>query len=132
MALFGVPVVRDDGSDASGRRAVVRTLALPLSFLFLGLRFAGILLGDRRRALHDVIGGTAVIYSSGRTGGPAAVPVPGLITGLVRSLLWRRVGVLDRDPGAFWRDRGDRDADLEDSLAVPGSDVRRDRPWPGA
>jgi len=63
MALFGLRVVRDDGTDASGRRAVVRTLALPLSFLFLGLGFAGILLGDRRRALHDVIAGTAVIYS---------------------------------------------------------------------
>jgi uncharacterized RDD family membrane protein YckC len=63
MALFGVRVVRDDGTDVSGRRAVVRTLALPLSFLFLGLGFAGILLGDRRRALHDVIAGTAVIYS---------------------------------------------------------------------
>ena len=63
MALFGVRVVTDDGADASGRRAVVRTLALPLSFLFLGLGFAGILLGDRRRALHDVIAGTAVIYS---------------------------------------------------------------------
>jgi uncharacterized RDD family membrane protein YckC len=62
MALFGVRVVRDDGTDASGRRAVVRTLALPLSFLFLGLGFAGIL-GDQRRALHDVIAGTAVIYS---------------------------------------------------------------------
>jgi uncharacterized RDD family membrane protein YckC len=63
MALFGVRVVRDDGTDASGRRAVVRTLALPLSFLLLGLGFTGILLGDRRRALHDVIAGTAVIYS---------------------------------------------------------------------
>ena len=63
MALFGVRVVRDDGTDASGRRAVVRTLALPLSFLFLGLGFVGILLGNRRRALHDVIAGTAVIYS---------------------------------------------------------------------
>jgi uncharacterized RDD family membrane protein YckC len=63
MALFGVRVVRDDGTDASGRQAVVRTLALPLSFLLLGLGFAGILLGDRRRALHDVIAGTAVIYS---------------------------------------------------------------------
>ena len=63
MALFGLRVVRDDGTDASGRRAVVRTLALPLSFLFLGLGFVGILLGDRRRALHDVIAGTAVIYS---------------------------------------------------------------------
>jgi uncharacterized RDD family membrane protein YckC len=63
MALFGVRVVTDDGTDAIGRRAVVRTLALPLSFLFLGLGFTGILLGDRRRALHDVIAGTAVIYS---------------------------------------------------------------------
>jgi uncharacterized RDD family membrane protein YckC len=44
-------------------RAVVRTLALPLSFLFLGLGFVGILMGNRRRALHDVIAGTAVIYS---------------------------------------------------------------------
>ncbi len=63
MALFGVRVVRDDGTGASARRAVVRTLALPLSFLFLGLGFVGILLGNRRRALHDVIAGTAVIYS---------------------------------------------------------------------
>jgi len=55
--------VTDDSTDASGRRAVVRTLAVPLSFLFPGVGFAGILLGDRRRALHDVIAGTAVIYS---------------------------------------------------------------------
>ena len=63
MALFGVQVVGDDGSDASGRRAVIRTLALPLSFLLLGLGFVGILVGARRRALHDVIAGTAIIYS---------------------------------------------------------------------
>ena len=63
MALVGVRVTRDDGTDASGRQAVVRTLALPLSFLLLGLGFAGILLGGRRRALHDVIAGTADIYS---------------------------------------------------------------------
>ena len=63
MALFGVRVVTGDGAAVSGRRAVLRTLALPLSFLFLGLGFAGILLGDRRRALHDVIAGTAVTYS---------------------------------------------------------------------
>jgi uncharacterized RDD family membrane protein YckC len=63
MALFGVRVVRDDGTGASGRRAVVRTLAFPLSFLFLGLGFVGILVGGQRRALHDVIAGTAVIYS---------------------------------------------------------------------
>jgi uncharacterized RDD family membrane protein YckC len=63
MALLGVRVVRDDGTDVSARRAVVRTLAFPFSFLFLGLGFIGILPGDRRRALHDVIAGTTVIYS---------------------------------------------------------------------
>jgi uncharacterized RDD family membrane protein YckC len=63
MAVFGVRVVRPDGTDASWRQAVVRTLALPLSFLFFGLGFLGILVGDKRRALHDVIAGTAVVYS---------------------------------------------------------------------
>jgi uncharacterized RDD family membrane protein YckC len=63
MALLGVRVVRADGADAGARRAVVRTLALPLSFLLFGLGFLGILLGDQRRALHDVIAGTAVLYS---------------------------------------------------------------------
>ena len=63
MALFGVRFVRDDGGDVDGRRAIVRTLAFPLSFLVFGLGFLGILLGGRRRALHDVIAGTAVVYS---------------------------------------------------------------------
>ena len=79
MALFGVRVVRDDGTDATGRRAVVRTLAFPLSFLFSGLGFAGILVGCRapgaaRRHRRD--GGHLLL---GRAGGAAAVPVPGLI-----------------------------------------------------
>jgi len=63
MALLGVRVVRSDGADAGARRAVVRTLALPLSFLIFGVGFTGILLGRRRRALHDVIAGTVVRYS---------------------------------------------------------------------
>jgi len=62
-ALFGLQVLTDDGSDVSGRRAIGRTLAFPLSFLILGLGFLGILLGDQRRALHDVIAGTVVVYS---------------------------------------------------------------------
>jgi len=62
-ALFGVQVLTDDGRDVSGRRAIGRTLAFPLSFLILCLGFLGILLGDRRRALHDVIAGTVVVYS---------------------------------------------------------------------
>jgi len=62
-ALFGLQVLTGDGGDVSGRRAIGRTLAFPLSFLILGLGFLGILLGDQRRALHDVIAGTVVIYS---------------------------------------------------------------------
>jgi uncharacterized RDD family membrane protein YckC len=63
MALFGVQVLTDEGGDVSGRRAILRTLAFPLSFIILGLGFLGILLGDQRRALHDVIAGTVVVYS---------------------------------------------------------------------
>jgi uncharacterized RDD family membrane protein YckC len=62
-SLFGVQVLTDDGRDVTGRRAIGRTLAFPLSFLILCLGFLGILLGDRRRALHDVIAGTVVVYS---------------------------------------------------------------------
>jgi uncharacterized RDD family membrane protein YckC len=62
MAIFGVQVVRDDGGDVSERKAALRTLVFPLSFLFLGLGFLGVVFGDRRRALHDVIAGTTVIY----------------------------------------------------------------------
>jgi uncharacterized RDD family membrane protein YckC len=62
MALLGVQVVGQDGSTVGTRRGLVRTLAFPLSFLLLGLGFLGILLGRDRRALHDVIADTAVVY----------------------------------------------------------------------
>jgi uncharacterized RDD family membrane protein YckC len=63
MALLGIRVVRADGAPASGANAVVRTLALPLSFLTLGIGFLPIVFGKERRALHDKIAGTAVVYS---------------------------------------------------------------------
>jgi uncharacterized RDD family membrane protein YckC len=62
MFLLGVQVVGDDGSHVGTKRGLVRTLAFPLSFIILGLGFLGILLGRDRRALHDVIAGTAVVY----------------------------------------------------------------------
>jgi uncharacterized RDD family membrane protein YckC len=62
-ALLGVQVVSTDGGAAGPRRAIVRTLAFPLSFLLLGLGFLGILVGRERRALHDVIAGTTVVYA---------------------------------------------------------------------
>ena len=63
MALLGLRVTQVDGRDLRGRGAVLRTLALPLSFLVLGLGFVLILLRRDRRALHDLIGRTAVVYS---------------------------------------------------------------------
>jgi len=62
MFLLGVQVVGDDGSGVGSKRGLVRTLAFPLSFILLGLGFLGILLGRDRRALHDVLAGTAVVY----------------------------------------------------------------------
>jgi uncharacterized RDD family membrane protein YckC len=63
MAVLGVQVVRADGAAAEPRRGVVRALVFPLSFLLLGLGFLGILVQRERRALHDLIAGTAVVYS---------------------------------------------------------------------
>ena len=63
MLLLGLEVVGQDGSHTGTRRGLVRTLAFPLSFILLGLGFIGILFGRDRRALHDLIAGTAVIYA---------------------------------------------------------------------
>jgi uncharacterized RDD family membrane protein YckC len=63
MALLGVRVTRADGAELGGRRAVVRTVAFPLSFLFLGLGLLPILFQRERRALHDFIAGSAVVYA---------------------------------------------------------------------
>jgi uncharacterized RDD family membrane protein YckC len=62
MVLLGVQVVGQDGSSVGSKRGLIRTLAFPLSFLTLGIGFLGILFGRDRRALHDVIAGTAVVY----------------------------------------------------------------------
>ena len=63
MAVLGIRVVRADGAIAEPRRGVVRALVFPLSFLLFGLGFLGILVQRERRALHDLIAGTAVVYS---------------------------------------------------------------------
>jgi uncharacterized RDD family membrane protein YckC len=63
MALLGIQVVGEDGDAAGQLRGIVRVLAFPLSFLLCGLGFTGILLGRQRRALHDVLAGTAVVYT---------------------------------------------------------------------
>src|SRR5918997_170137 len=51
------------GSQEIGlRRALKRILAVPLSFLPLGLGFLAILLSPERRGWHDRIAGTVVVY----------------------------------------------------------------------
>jgi len=63
MAVLGLRVVRRSGAWLDPRHAVIRTLALPLSFLLFGLGLIGIVIGRERRALHDVIADTTVVYA---------------------------------------------------------------------
>jgi uncharacterized RDD family membrane protein YckC len=63
MAVGGVRVVRADGAELGSRRAIVRTLALPFSLLLLGFGFLLIVLRADRRALHDLVAGSAVVYA---------------------------------------------------------------------
>lgn len=86
-ALVGLKVVARRGDPVGPGRAAVRVLFLPLSFALFGLGFLGILLGRERRALHDVIAKTAVVYDWGDR--PAEMPAP-----LTRFLERKGVGVL--------------------------------------
>jgi uncharacterized RDD family membrane protein YckC len=63
MAVVGTRAIRTDGSDLGGWHAVLRVLAFPLSFLVFGFGFLLILVNRDRRALHDLIAGTVVVYS---------------------------------------------------------------------
>ena len=63
MSILGLKVVRADGSHVNGRHATLRVIALPLSFLLLWFGILLIVLRRDRRALHDLIAGTAVVYS---------------------------------------------------------------------
>jgi uncharacterized RDD family membrane protein YckC len=63
MALLGIRVVRADGTILPPKQAILRSLVFPLSFLLFGLGFLGILVQHEHRALHDLIAGSAVVYS---------------------------------------------------------------------
>ena len=63
MAAVGLRVVRADGGRIGVGRAVIRVLVLPLSFALLGFGILLIVLRADRRALHDLIAGTAVVYA---------------------------------------------------------------------
>lgn len=73
-ALLGLRVLSRDGDVLSASRAALRALSLPLSYALVGIGFLGIIIGRERRALHDMIAGSAVVYDWGpRT---AELPVP--------------------------------------------------------
>jgi uncharacterized RDD family membrane protein YckC len=63
MRFLGIVLRLPDGSRRLGfRRSVRRLVGLVLSAIPLGLGFLGVILGDRRRGLLDVIAGTEVPY----------------------------------------------------------------------
>ncbi len=63
MAVFGLQVVTTEGGPIGGRQAVVRTLGLAVSLMLFFVAFWGIIFQRERRALDDLIAGTAVVYS---------------------------------------------------------------------
>ena len=73
-ALLGLRVVSRDGAILTSARSALRAVSLPFSYLLFGLGFLGIVFGRERRALHDVVAGSAVVYDWGpRT---AELPTP--------------------------------------------------------
>ncbi len=59
----GLEVVTTDGQHVGAGRALLRTICIPLSLILLGIGALMILIDRRRRALHDLIAGTAVVYA---------------------------------------------------------------------
>lgn len=74
MALVGLRIVTRTGASLPGRRATIRVLALPVSLLSAGLGLIGVLLDRERRALHDVLAGSTVVYDWGDQ--RATLPTP--------------------------------------------------------
>lgn len=62
MAFVGIRVVATDGSELSAGKSLLRAVTLALGFLTLGLGFLWALVDRRRRALHDMLAGSAVVY----------------------------------------------------------------------
>ena len=62
-AILGLLVVRADGGPIRPRRAALRTICFPISFLIFGIGFLVGLVRRDRRELHDLLAGTAVIYA---------------------------------------------------------------------
>jgi uncharacterized RDD family membrane protein YckC len=62
MMVLGLKVVRTDGHELNAGRAVVRVVVLPVSLALFWLTSLMILLTRDRRAIHDLIADTVVVY----------------------------------------------------------------------
>ena len=74
QALVGLKVVRTSGEPLGPGAAAVRTAVLPFSFALFGAGAVMALVDRRRRALHDVVARSSVVYDWGDR--PAALPAP--------------------------------------------------------
>jgi uncharacterized RDD family membrane protein YckC len=63
MSFVGLEVVTKTGGDVDMRHAVIRTIFLPVSVVVAGIGILIILVNRDRRGLHDLVAGTAVVYS---------------------------------------------------------------------
>jgi len=61
-AFFGLRVVSAQGDRIGVKTACIRSLALFVSLAFIVLVGIGMLVQRQRRALHDLVAGTAVVY----------------------------------------------------------------------
>jgi uncharacterized RDD family membrane protein YckC len=59
----GLRAVAKDVRSLTTRQAIIRVLVTPLSFLLFFVGFWLALFRRDRRALHDLIAGTAVVYA---------------------------------------------------------------------
>ena len=105
--LVGLRIVQRDGSPLRGRAALIRVVTFPLSFLVFGLGFLGIVIGRERRAWHDALARTVVVYDWGDR--PAEMPAP-----LTRFLNRRDVLLPDSAPDDTTEPASD---DATDSVA---------------
>ena len=83
MAVMGIAVLRRDGTIVNGTRAFVRAVFFPLSVL-IPLSFIGLFIGKERRALHDVIAGTVVVYDWGARDAEQPVTIRDQLSAQVR------------------------------------------------
>ena len=74
-AVVGLRVLAADGLPLSARQALVRTLVLPFSLVFLGIGLLMILFQREHRALHDLVAGTAVVTDWGDRSAELSAPL---------------------------------------------------------